>query len=48
VICFSCRWIEVHAGGEATSVRTSESAKSAFNKVLRDAGVALATDAEGP
>ncbi len=48
VICFSCRWIEVHAGGEATSVRTSGSPRSTFNTILRTATVELAQDAEGP
>ena len=28
VICFSCRWIEVHDGGETAFVRTSPAAKS--------------------
>jgi hypothetical protein len=48
VICFSCRWIEVHSEGKASSVWTSEAPKSAFNKVLRAAGVKLAQDVEGP
>lgn len=42
VICFSCRWIEVHADGERASVWISESPKPAINHALRDAGVALA------
>jgi hypothetical protein len=47
-ICFSCGWIEVHSGGTTSAVRTSTSPKSAFNKILRDAGAALAQDVEGP
>jgi hypothetical protein len=48
VICFSCGWIEVHSEGTTSSVWTSDSPKSAFNKALRDAGAALAQDVEGP
>jgi hypothetical protein len=48
VICFSCRWIEVHFGGKTSSVCTSDAPKSAFNKALRDLGVRLAQDVEGP
>jgi hypothetical protein len=48
VICFACGWIEVRAGGEAASVRTSSAAKPVFNKLLCDAGVALAPEPEGP
>ena len=48
VICFSCRWIEVHEGGMTASVRTSSAAKPAINRALREAAVALAQDVEGP
>lgn len=48
VICFSCRWIEVHDAGKTASVRTSATAKPAINGALRDAAVVLAQDAEGP
>jgi hypothetical protein len=48
VICFSCRWIEVHDGGTTSSVWISEAPKSAFNKALREAHVPLAQDVEGP
>ena len=48
VICFSCRWIEVHDGGATAFVRTSTAARPAINGALRDAAVALAKDGEGP
>jgi hypothetical protein len=48
VICFSCRWIEVHDGGQSAFVRTTASAKPAINRALRDAAVVLAQDSEGP
>jgi hypothetical protein len=48
VICFSCRWIEVHEGGTTAYVRTSGAARPAINQALRDAAVELAQDVEGP
>jgi hypothetical protein len=48
VICFSCRWIESHFQGTSSSVRIADSPKSAFNKALREAGIKLAQDVEGP
>jgi hypothetical protein len=48
VLCFSCRWIEVHVAGKTSSVWTSEAAKSAINQALGAAGVPLAQDVEGP
>ncbi len=48
VICFSCRWVEVQFEGRASSIRIADSPKSAFNKALREAGVKLAQDVEGP
>lgn len=48
VICFSCRWVEAHFEGRTSSVRIADSPKSAFNKALREAGVKLAQDVEGP
>jgi hypothetical protein len=48
VICFSCRWIEVHVGGKTASVWTTDAAKSPLNRALRDAGLPLAQDVQGP
>jgi hypothetical protein len=48
VICFSCRWIEVRAGGETAFVRMSGSPRAMFNAILRAAAVELAQDSEGP
>ena len=48
VICYACGWIQVCVGADAPTIPTTDSAKPLFNKLLRDAGVALAPEPEGP